>query len=517
MPSAPPPETPERPPDAPIAGLTSRAITGFAWSVTGTALYYAVTLATLVVLARLLEPRDYGVLAGAVLVANLASLICDLGVGPALVQREEIQPGHVASAFYASFAFGLILTVVASLAAPSIAVFFSTPELRSVVPVLSILFALNGTSTVARAFAQRALLFRKLAMIRTITEGILYGIVAIAAALAGADYWSLVIAQLVATSASVLWLIKLSSVPLRHPPRWRHLRELLNYGGGLSLARLINFLGREGDTIVVARTFDTASIGLYTRAFRLMVLPATLIGAAMDEVLFPVLSRARASKDAVATGIERAIVGLAIVAVPTSLILAILAPEIVAVLLGPGWEGAAGPFRVLALGLYFRIAYKMGGAVTLAEGAVYGNAARQGVYALFTVAGSIVGARYGLDAVALAVVVALAIHFYLMWSLGARSLGVPFRRLMGVHLEALPAVAFVTATVAAAATGLRLVGATELVVLAGTGIVAAAAGAVVAWPARSILLGPRGRWWVDQVARMVRRAPLPDPSQAAQP
>ena len=456
----------------------------------------------MVVLSRLLSPREFGIAAGTLLIFGLSDMLIDLGVGPALVQRDALTDDHITTAFYASFAFGLLLCVLFSVEAPAIVEFLRIPELRNVIPIASLVYLVAGVSTVSRAIAERALLFRKLSRVRVFTDGVLYGLVAVAAATAGASYWSLVYASLASALVSTVWYFCLARHPLQLRFRWALLRDLLKFGGGMSLARVVNYFGREGDTLVVARTFDTAGLGLYSRAFRLMVVPATVIGAAMDRVLFPVLSRAKDDGTRVGEALDRGIAGLSLLCLPTGIVFSVLAPEIVRVVLGPGWSGAVPPFQILALGLYFRLAYKLGGAVSMSHGAVYKNAACQFLYAAMVVGGSIVGRRWGLVGVASAVVVALIAEFVILWFLAARILQFPLGRFLRVHVIAVPVCLVALAGSVTSASLLRSLGAPDLVTLAATGLATAATvvGACVVLP--GIFLGDHGQWWVTKARRM---------------
>jgi teichuronic acid exporter len=179
--------------NVPRSGLTRRTVTGLLWAAWGKTAHALLQLAILAVLARLLAPADFGVVSAALVVIGLSSIFSQLGLGPALVQRPELEDRHTDSAFVASIAFGVGLGALVWIVAPHAATFFRIADVKPVLHALAVVFPLQGVSVVAESLAKRELRFRWIANVAVISYGLGYGAVGIALAAYGLGVWSLVL------------------------------------------------------------------------------------------------------------------------------------------------------------------------------------------------------------------------------------------------------------------------------------------------------------------------------------
>jgi PST family polysaccharide transporter len=161
-----------------------------------------------------------------------------------------------------------------------------------------------------------------------------------------------------------------------------------------------------------------------------------LVGLAFEKVLFPSMSKVQNEPERLATAYRRGVAITGLILLPISAAAWVLAPEVINVLLGPAWQGAIMPFRILVIGVMFRASYKVSVALVGAKGAVYRNAWRQGIYALLVVAGAWIGQHWGLAGVAFGVFVALTIHFLLMAQFAMSLIPFTWRQFGAVHLPA---------------------------------------------------------------------------------
>ena len=212
----------------------------------------------------------------------------------------------------------------------------------------------------------------------------------------------------------------------------------------------------------------------------------------MDQALFPAMAKVQEHREPLASAYRGAAAVVACVVLPISAGLWVLAPEIVAVILGPGWEGAIAPFGVLSLVVLFRATYKISDSLARATGAVYRRAWRQAVYAVAVVVFGALGQRYGLAGLATGVAVAITLNFLLMADLSTRLAALSWRDIASAHLGALPAFLVTWGAAALCADLTRALGWPALAVIAtcmlATGLVLAAL--VVAAP--RWLLGAEG-------------------------
>jgi O-antigen/teichoic acid export membrane protein len=381
---------------APQAGkdLGRRAARGTAVTLLGQWSGFVLQMVSTVVLARLLTPRDYGIVAGVLVLTGLAELLKDLGLGAATVQRRELSAGQLNALFWLNTALGAVTATLVAGAAPLVAAFYSTPEATAVTVALAVPFLFSGLSVQHQALLSRTLQFAALARIDLASRAV--GLTAaVAAAAAGAGYWALVASPLVtaAVRAAGLW----------RTCRWRpgrpawadDMRSLLGFGGWTSLFGLVNYFARNADNALIGRYSGTADLGIYSRAYQLLLLPVQQINAPVSRVALPTLSRLQDSPDRYRQFYATALTAITFVALPLIALMAVLAGEVVDILLGDDWRAAADVFQVLAIaGVTHPIAH--------ANGWLYqsmGNVRRQALWGIASraviVAGFVAGLPWG--------------------------------------------------------------------------------------------------------------------------
>lgn len=517
--------------DASASGpqLTRSALGGFFWLTAGNGVRAVLKIVVLAVLGRLLLPADFGVVAAAGVVVWFSMIFSTLGVGPALVQRQELEPRHVATGLTSSVALGVLVGALVLLLAPQVAALFRLPEMTPVLRGLAVAFPIAGAAVVAECLLQRALRFRDIAAAELLSYAVGYGIVGIGMALAGHGVWALVGAELVKTTLKSAWLLRATPEARRPGFDGRAFRELLGFGAGYSANNVSIYLAAQGDAFVVARFLGAASLGLYGRAYELMLVPAQALGMVLEKVLFPTMARVQDDPDKLRSAYRRSTALVATLVLPMAVITAVLAPEIIRLLLGPGWGGAVPVLQVLAIGMYFRVGYMVGQSVAASTGAVHQAAWRTALFALLVLAGALVGYRWGVTGVAAGVVSAVLANFVMVLQLGVRLTDASWGELVAVHLPALSLAAVLGLAAWGTATLLRGLDAPALVTL----LVAGAATLPVLFlllriaPGR--VLGPDGIWIVETLcdhapapvrpalrAALARPAPadLSDPSTA---
>lgn len=485
--------------------LTHQTLAGILWMVFGKGAYAILQMVVLAVLARLLSPEDFGVVSAALIVIGVSSIVSQLGLGPALVQRSQLEQRHIDTAFVASVLLGLALGAVVWVAAPLAAAFFRIEAVKPVLRALAIVFPLDGVQTVAESLMKRELRFRWLANLDVVSYGLGYGALGIAAALLGFGVWALVlgkIAQSAIMTAALLW---------RQPPRSlvhferQAFRELMYFGGGFTLAKIANQIAQQGDYLVVGRFLGPAPLGYYGRAYTLMSAPAAGFGTILDYVLFPAMAKVQDSAQRLAAVYRRGAALIALVVVPTSAALVLLGPEVIHVVLGPRWTAVIMPFQILAAGMLCRTGSKLSDSLTRATGAVFRRAWRQVLYAGMVIGGAWVGSRWGIVGVAWGVLLALTVNFLLMAHLSLDQARLSWTEFWRAHLPAALITMVTTPLVWVVATLFRHWGLAPLAVLM-TGIVvvlACSLGLVLLAPAT--FLGSDGQWMVTTMRNFVHK------------
>lgn len=491
---------------------TDRVLSGWLWLSTGSGIQGALTVLTVGVLARLLTPAEFGIVTAALLASNCSRLIPDAIVGAALIQRPGLRPAHVRTAVTIALVTGFATVGLLWALAPALGRFFGIPALPPVLRALAWVQPVFALGVVPEALLRRELRFRTVANARAISSAVGYGGFGISLALLGARQWALVGASAAQVVVMTALILRAGRGPVRPGFDRQAARELMSFSGGFLLARIGNYAAGNGDNLVVGRWLGAAALGVYDRAYQLMAAPAMLLGQALDEVLFPALAQVQSDRPLVATAYRRAVSAVGLVMLPASVVLAVLAPEIVLLLLGPSWTAVITPLRILALGLLFRTSYKISDSFARALGAVYRRAWRQWAFAGLVVGGGVAGQRWGTAGVAGAVVLALAANFLLQAHLILRLVAMDWRTFALAH-----------------GPGVRLA------LLAGVPATACAAGArgVLALPAAATfsltlavtfgvlgasltfggerLLGAENGWLLHRLAELRRTRPSPLP------
>lgn len=327
-------------------GLGTRTLRGMAWAYGAYVGGRVLVLVSTAILARLLTPRDFGVVALALVFTVFLEAIKDLGLGQALiVASPEEETARAQTVFAWSVVLGVALTLLAAAISPLIASFFHQSQLRGLLPVLGLNFVLRSLGTTHYALARKHLNYR-VRMVSEICEVSVRGIIGIALALAGFGAWSLVIGFVagVAASTTALWL----QVPFRPRPRLTrtHLRDLLRFGGVLTIVDVGAAIFYNTDYLFIGRVLGAASLGLYTIGFRIPELAILNVAHVAADVLFPAysaLDRARLRE-----GYLASLRYLTMLTVPLAAGLAVLARPVILVVFGHQWVGSIPVTRAIA-------------------------------------------------------------------------------------------------------------------------------------------------------------------------
>lgn len=314
-----------------------------------------IQLAGIVVLARLLSPADYGYLTMVVAIIGVAELFRDFGLSFAAIQAKTLTHQQQSNLFFINTGIGALASVVTACLAPLIAELYGEPQLVPIVLALSVTFLINGVTTQFRAKAARDLKLAALAVTETIAP--LMGLViAIGIAVAQGGYWSLVAQQIVTALATLAGSIVIAKW---WPSRYRRgagVRSLLGFGGSVFTSQVITYVSRNVDSVIVGAFFGPNQLGIYNRAFQLLLLPLNQLNAPANRVAMPVLSRLqddpRRFRDFLLTG-QTLLLHLIMV---TFAVAWLVADPLVPLLLGDQWTGVIDIFRILAIAGCFQAA-----------------------------------------------------------------------------------------------------------------------------------------------------------------
>ncbi|WP_455133502.1 lipopolysaccharide biosynthesis protein [Microbacterium aurum] len=392
--------------------LGASASRGAAVTVGGQAIRVIVQLAGIMVLARLLTPSDYGLLAMVTAIIGVGDLVRDFGLSSAAIQARTLSRGQKNNLFWINTSIGLALTLTAIASSWLIAGFYGDPRLQAITAALSVTFLLNGLSTQFRADLSRSLRFGRLVVVDTGAQlGAL--IVGVSMALLGCGYWSLV-GQAVAQTVVALGILIIVTGWM---PGWARrsepMRGLLSYGVNMFGTQLLSYASRNVDSIVIGARFGAGALGIYNRAFQLMMLPLLQMNAPSTRVALPVLSRLQDDPPRYGRFITFGQTALLTVVGAVLALLGAQADAVIRIMLGTQWLEAVPVFRILLVAGFFQAAGYAVYWVFLSQGLMRQNLYYSLVTRPLMIAAILFGSTWGMYGVA----IAYSASIVLMWPL----------------------------------------------------------------------------------------------------
>lgn len=426
--------------------LTRKVGHNVLWNGLTVGLQSVLSIFSLAILVRFLTPAEYGVVSAAQVFIQLGILLSSLGFGPALIQRAAIRRELISTALFLSLLSGFVFTAAMWVGSSTIAIMMHVPELDQVCRVLSIVMILQAVTNIAEALVTRGLRFRTLAVLRLLSWATATFAGAIPCAYFGLGYWSLVvgrIAELAIYAAGTIFLARRDlSFPRFNPLAFDELRPA---SFGYTLAYLGSFLAGNIDNVFVSRYLGPVDLGIYTRAYVLISMPATMFSRIAEMIVFPTMARIQNDVRRFSVGYLTGIQITAVTIIPVSAFIFVFAPQIVNTVLGQNWSEAILPIRLFAVAIYFRVGYKTFAIALHARARSYTQTVLQGVYGVFVTVGASVGVNYGLPYVCAAIVFALAVNFAAYAVLGMKEASVSFGDVVRLHIPAFAAATVVGA------------------------------------------------------------------------
>lgn len=418
--------------------LTSLTIKGVAWTLWCAGGQVIFRFLSLVVLARLLMPEDFGLFATSIIVVSLFSLLAQAGVKQALVNETTLTKLQIRSAYTLVTFLGVLFTFFLIIVSEYLAIFFwGLGYLKLLLQILAITILIQSFGVVSEVCLLRESKFRELALIDLFSYVIGFVLVGILLAYFGAGAWSLIWGFLLQTIIKASMQFKMrphSLVPLFDVSKFKN---ILSYGGGITLAQVSNYVALQSDNLIVGKLLGMEALGFYSRAYQLMSMPAVLFGGALDKVLFPILSKVKSEPERMKVAYSKSMLVSGLLLLPASVLLSLISCEIVLVILGEKWSDVTPLLGVFFLGLFFRSAYKLGSTVANASGIVYKNAFMQFIYALLVIIGAIVGHYWGIIGVAYGVFCAVLVNYTLIMMLSCNVVCISFISFLKLHIPCL--------------------------------------------------------------------------------
>lgn len=483
--------------------LGASALAGAAWMSAARFLKLLVNALVIAVLARLLTPADFGLLAVPLAIVALGVLLADGSFAMVLVQKKDLDRSEIGASILLCSAAGGLFAAAIALAAPAIELGLRMPGLAAVLQVIVWVLPLSAMTAVGNSLLQRRRKFRNV-YLANVASAAVYGATAIAFAAAGWGAWALVIGSVANALAEAL-LVFLPAVRVDRPAFTRGgLASIWRSGGLFTLSNFFSWGAANSDRFVLARLLGASDLGLYVRGMGLVMLVNGLIGTGAFRVLFATFSRLQDDRPRLGAAFERALSAGLVVSGMAGAFMILHAEPVVLLFLGPQWTGAIAIVQVAFVGLIARSGYTMAEAVPLSLALAGSNAVRQAIRMALIAGGAWIGGGYGIVGAAVGVTAALWLFYLLSLAVVHRLTGLGLGALLAIHLR----VAALAAVPVAAALALRYAGGWDgalgmILSLAGFGAAALLVGAFAPADAIGPDLGRMRARVRDRLARMV--------------
>lgn len=431
-----------------MSDLQGRVISSLRWQALAKVGSQVVSWGSTIVVMRLLAPADYGLMAMAMVLVGLTSLIAEMGLGSAIVQSPNVDLLQQRRVFGLSILVNCGIYAALAIASPLASKFFSEPQLVPLILVLGLQLPLAALTVVPESMARRELHFKSLSIIEMLVQVTAAGTTLACAAL-GWGTWALVAGQLLSTLLKCAVMMSYMGV-VRPSFAMAGQGSLLRFGGTLTVNRIVWYFFAQADVFIAGRMLGAQSLGVYSVAVNLANMPMHKIMSVSNQVAFSALARLSDNREARNQALLRSLQMIAVVAVALLWGLLAVAPELIPLLLGEKWLPAILPLQVIALVVPLRVVSAMLSTALIAAGNVGEDLKNTLTGAALLVPGFIVGAAWGgVNGIAFAWAVCFPLFAAILTHRAAKRLG--FGALAVVRYLRQPVIAGVAMILAAAA------------------------------------------------------------------
>ena len=346
--------------------LKQQVLSGAKWVTFASFFTQFLQLISLVFYARLLSTEDFGIFAILMIFVGFLDMFKDLGTREVLIHTKNPSKELYSSVFYLNIFVGFILTLVIILLSSPISIFFDSPKVNELLKLISINFIITSSVIVQNSFLEKQLNFKITTIAQTLASmgGIAIGI---SLAVYGMGIYSLIY-QTLATSCIMMILIWwYSSWRPMFYFAWSDIKNIWKYTMNLSLFNIINYFTRNFDNLLIGKFLDTAALGIYSLAYKLMLYPLQ-ISKILTRVLFPAFSKIQDNNEKFQQVYLRAIFVIALFSFPLMSGLFVTADNLVQVLFGDKWKGLEVIIMILAPVGMIRSITTTGGSIFMAKG-----------------------------------------------------------------------------------------------------------------------------------------------------
>ncbi|WP_162054845.1 lipopolysaccharide biosynthesis protein [Pontibacter pamirensis] len=372
-------------------------------TIAGQVFSFVINISSTIILARLLTPDDYGLVAMVTAVTGFITIFNDLGLSSAVIQKENINQQQVSAVFWINVIISLGIAIIVALLAPFLVHFYDEERLFYMTIVFSVGIFISGLSLQHSALLKRQMKFQNLALIQAINSflSILCGVLL---AWFGFGYWAIVAIMVLFPSFNTLafWIAC----------DWRpsftfkayNVKSFVKFGAGITGFDLINYFSRNMDNVLIGKYIGSVALGLYTKAYQLLLLPITQLRNPLNSVALPALSTLQNDREKYKSYYKRFLFILAFFSMPAVVFMAVFSEELILIVLGDQWIAASSIFQILALAAFIQPTLGTIGLVMITTGDTKRYFIWGCINAVLVVTAFFIGVQWGVDGVAKAYV-----------------------------------------------------------------------------------------------------------------
>jgi len=337
-----------------IMSLKQKVMSGLYWTSLGKIIGQMITWGFTIYVIRLLEPSDYGLMALALVMVGFLTMLNELGIGAAIIQRKEIPEDTLEALFGLLILISILFYLLLFMMAPMISNYYSEPRLTMLIKVLSLQFLFMGFTVLPRSLLWREMAFKKLAWVEFFSA-IAGSIVTLFLALRGYGVWSLVWGTLAIRVVSLVGLY--IAKPFFHRPRFliKGMGDFFSFGGYVTLSNVLWYFYITADVLIIGKLLGKDILGIYSVGLYLATLPMEKVSLLINQVAFPAFSTISSDLNIAGRHFLKAVRVLSCIAFPVLFGISSIAPELVNIFLGPKWSGAYLPVLIIAFSVPIRM------------------------------------------------------------------------------------------------------------------------------------------------------------------
>ena len=330
--------------------IKTNFIKGVFWSAVEKYSSLLVSIVISMILARLLSPSEYGIVAIATVIIVFLQIFCSMGIGPAIIQRKDLSKEEIDDIFSCTIYIGVVLCAILFFASYQIGTHYDNKLLVPVCQILSISLFFDSANMVPNALMAKNQRFKDIAK-RTLLLQFITGVLSIYAAYKGAGVYSLLMSPVITSIGIFFYNVHFYPVSYKLVPSFVPVKKIFSYSAYQFGFEIINYFSRNLDKLIIGKFLSTEALGYYEKSYRLMQLPLQKLTSVINPVLQPVMSNLQDNMQMMALKYTKIVVFIASVSFPIAVILYFSASDIIVVMYGEQWKPAISVFKILSLSI----------------------------------------------------------------------------------------------------------------------------------------------------------------------